>query len=69
MPRERSRCPYCVAFGMRKCQDCRDGLTCTRAPGHDGDHVSCDVIGSHAHHIWNDHDDGKENDTSGLVQG
>ena len=62
MPRERSRCPYCVAFGMRKCQDCRDGLTCTRAPGHDGDHVSCDVIGSHARHIWNDHDDGKEND-------
>ena len=36
---------------------------------YDGDHVSCDVIGSHAHHIWNDHDDVKENDTSGLVQG
>lgn len=58
-------CPYCAGFGMRKCQDCRAGLTCTRTPGHDGEHVSCDALGIHARHIWNDHDDGKEDETSG----
>ena len=62
MPSACNQCPFCVGFGMRKCQACRSGVTCTRAPGHVGEHVSCDVLGGHARHIWNDHDDGKEED-------
>ena len=55
-------CPYCAGFGLPKCQARAADLACTRAPGHDNDHVSCDVLGIHARHTWANHDDGKEND-------
>ena len=40
-------CPYCAGFGMRKCQDCRAGLTCTRTPGHDGEHYTTPSLIDH----------------------
>ena len=38
---EQRQCPYCVVPGDPSCSAIEGGWSCTRPPGHTGNHVAC----------------------------